>query len=1284
LQILGVDTGGTFTDLASYDSVKKRLVYSKSLTTYDDLTKGIFGCIDKAGVGCGGGGVFKHGTTLAINALLQRSASGIALVTTRGFRDVLELARGNRPDTFDLFFRRDPPLVPRDLRFEITERVDGKGQSTTPPDRAEVELLADRLQRMGIQAVAVAFMNSYLAPAHELLVAGWLRERLAEVFVTCSTDLSREWYEYERTATVAANAYVGPQMNGYINRLEAKLRERDFTGRLFMMGSNGGALSVARALREPIALVESGPVGGCIGAAAYAEALGLSQVLAFDMGGTTAKCALLENGHFDVKSVYHVGGYGKGFPVRGAVIDIVEVSAGGGSIAWLDESRRLNVGPRSAGSSPGPACYASGGIEPTVTDANAVLGRLAPENFLGGELKLDVGAAEVAIRDRIALPLGFDGADGVLRTAAGMLLIATVIMAGSIKRVSVERGRDPRDFVLFAYGGGGPLHAVELARELHIPLVVIPPEPGNFSAIGMLLADLRRDRAETLLCPLSATAVAQMDEMFRQLETDLGNELRAEAGNSDIRFMREVELRYRGQVHSLPTPCRDVLNVAELQDSFEQLYLKRFGHVETNNPLEIVGLRVAGFARVAKPDLQALWTSPDGPPREDRVCDVYFVDAQGRLPTRVFRRHELPAGFACPGPALIEEYGSTTLVGPHDRFDIGRMGEIRIHVGREQGARMMNDMAAAPVRCDIDPITLEVIRHGLQSIPDEIESDITRTAYSPLVYEYKDYAIGLLDAEGRLIAMSRGGIPLFLANVFALAVADGLAIYGREAIARGDAIISNHASTFGQHLNNVSMYMPVFAGDGGRQLVGFVAVLVHWIDVGGRYVGSSASNDTTDIFQEGIQFRTVKLRSRGEPVAEIYRMIEYNTRFPEMLLGDVAAQLSACIKGCQLLEEIFVRHGLATVQSAIQTIWQQSADRATAAVRAIPDGVYQARSFLDDDGVDLGKPVNIAVTVRVDGDRFTIDFSDIAGQLRGPFNAGHFGGGVTTARLAFKYLTTPDEPTNEGSFKPLNVILPPGKFLSAGPNAPLARYSTPLPTVIDTIIWAMQDAVPERVAAGHHGQAGSHRFHGILGDGRLFSHLDTAHGGWGASAHRDGTGPFKTLAHGDTRDVPVESQEALYPLRIDLIRFLPDSGGAGKFRGGLGLEKIYTILGPCKLTVTFIRHECPAWGLRGGQSGAVAYVEITRVGQPTKRLWKVSDTPLDLGDQVIICTGGGGGYGSPLDREPQLVLDDLRCGYITQPAAGEIYGIVRGADEMLDEPATVALRESLRREKASA
>jgi N-methylhydantoinase B len=573
----------------------------------------------------------------------------------------------------------------------------------------------------------------------------------------------------------------------------------------------------------------------------------------------------------------------------------------------------------------------------------------------------------------------------------------------------------------------------------------------------------------------------------------------------------------------------------------------------------------------------------------------------------------------------------------------------------------------------VDPITVEVIRYGLQSIPDEIETDLTRTAYSPLIYEYKDYAVGLVDAEGLLIAQARGGIPIFLANVLGLAVRDGLAVYGRAGIEPGDVIISNHAGTFGQHLNNVTMYTPVFGGPSRDRLVAFVAVLAHWTDLGGRYVGSSASNDTTEIFQEGIQFRTVKLERRGKPVDEIYRMIEYNTRLPEMVLGDVAAQLSGCVKGAAIFEELLDKYGVDTVLAAIGTIWRQSEEAAKAAVRSIPDGEYRASSFLDNDGIDMERPIPIDIVVRVEGDIFTIDFSNVGEEVRGPFNSGYHGGGVTVARCAFKYLTTPEEPTNEGSFRPLRVILPQGKFLSAGPTAALARYSTPLATVIDTVIHAMAPAVPDRVAAGHHAAMGSHRFQGI--------HLDTAHGGWGGSRRGDGVGPYKTIAHGDTLDVPVEVQEANYPLTVEQFGFRVDSGGAGEFRGGLGLNKRYTITAPCKLTVTFERFGCPPWGLLGGAEGEPGYVTIERNGQPPQRVLKASDIPLQAGDQIRIRTGGGGGYGNPLRRSPERVALDVRRGFVSRESAQTDYGVILDEAGRVDELATARQRKRLEQEQ---
>lgn len=675
---VAVDIGGTFTDLVAFDHKDQKVIYAKSPTTYDNLVEGILDCFAKAKITPGESTLVNHGTTLVINSLIQRQGARAALVTTAGFRDILEIARGNRPDPFDLHYQRDEPLIPRELRLEVSERIGSRGEIVKPLDVPALEKLASQLQQMDVESVAIFFMNSYINPAHEEAAAATLKKFLPGVYVTFSTDLTREWYEYERCSTVAANAYIGPQVSTYIRRLDDDLKKEAFRGSLFMMGSNGGLLSAERSCRQPIGLVESGPIGGCIGASAYAEALGCKNVVSFDMGGTTAKCALVENGRFTVNSVYYANGYVRGFPIKSSVIDIVEVGSGGGSIAWLDSQKRVHVGPQSAGSTPGPVSYGRGGVEPTITDANLVLGRLNPAHFLGGEMKLDVEAAQRAIARRIAEPLGYSGESGMVEMADGIVSIATVIMAGAIRRVSVEHGLDPRDFLLFSYGGGGPLHACALAHELSIPTVVIPAEPGNFSAIGMLLADARIDASKTFVGLLDEKSVAAMAEIFAAMENEAAAALAKEFGTRDVFFEHHAEMRYRGQRHNIKVPVSGLKETASIRAAFERDYKRRYGHADAKTPAEFQALHLSAFARLKRPDIARLpRATTKSRPEESRR--IFIAGAGGWLEAQIFNRDALEPGFSGAGPAVIEEYGSTTVVWPGDRFEIGTLHEIRIH-----------------------------------------------------------------------------------------------------------------------------------------------------------------------------------------------------------------------------------------------------------------------------------------------------------------------------------------------------------------------------------------------------------------------------------------------------------------------------------------------------------------------------------------------------------------------------------------------------------------------------
>lgn len=675
---VAVDIGGTFTDLVAYDHATRRVIYSKSPTTYSNLSEGILDCFSKARVTPDEVTFLSHGTTLVINAFIQRNGARAAIVTSAGFRDLLEIARGNRPDPFDLQYQRDEPLIPRELRFEVPERLDANGEVVTPLDLNALEHLSEKLRELQVESVAVFFMNSFLNSAHEEVATATLKRLLPGVYITHSTELTRERYEYERCSTVAANAFVGPQVSKYVRQLEGDLKGQGFDGSLFMMGSNGGLLSVDRTCRQPIGLVESGPIGGCIGASAYADYLGFKNVVAFDMGGTTAKCALIDNGQFSVESTYYANGYVRGFPIKSPVINIVEVGSGGGSIAWLDSQKRLHIGPRSAGSMPGPVSYARGGTEPTVTDAHLVLGRLNANRFLGGEMKLDVDAAKNAILKSIAEPLGYQGADGIVKMADGILSIATVVMAGAIRQVSIEHGLDPRDFVLITYGGCGPLHASALAHELSIPMVVIPPAPGNFSAIGMLLADARLDESKTFIGDLDEMTARSVSQVFGEMEAAARSALEKEFGAQEVLFEHHVEMRYRGQRHNIKVPIVKESDHLVIRQAFERDYKRRYGHVDNKAVAEFQAVHLSAFARQRRPDLAYLPQKAESPPAP-YARPVYFGNTGKVIETQCFDRYSLPPGFAGEGPAILEEYGSTTVVPPGDRYEIGAMHEIRIH-----------------------------------------------------------------------------------------------------------------------------------------------------------------------------------------------------------------------------------------------------------------------------------------------------------------------------------------------------------------------------------------------------------------------------------------------------------------------------------------------------------------------------------------------------------------------------------------------------------------------------
>jgi N-methylhydantoinase A len=677
---IALDIGGTFTDLVAFDETRGTVHQAKSSTTPADLAVGIDECLDKSGLAVGAAESFVHGSTIAINTAIERTGARTALVVTRGMRDVYGIGRGNRPDAYDIYFQRPTPYVPRHLTFEVVERLDAAGRVVVPFDEAQARTVAAQVAASGVDAVAVCFIHSWANPEPEQRMGQVLREALPDAYLSLSHEVLREYREYERTSTTVLNAYIGPRVSHYLDGLERLLAARGFGGRLLIMQSNGGVMAPAAAKRIPVAMMESGPVGGILAAAEVGTALGYPNVIAFDMGGTTAKASLIQDGTPEIAQGYHVEDAGGGHPVMLPVVDVVEIGAGGGSIAWIDDVGALKVGPRSAGGAPGPICYGQGGAEPTITDANVVLGRLNATRFLGGEMPLQVDAARAGIAARVAAPLDLDP----IQAALGIVQIAVAKMSLAVRGVSVERGFDPRDFALVAFGGAGGLHATAIARELHIPTIVVPKLPAHFSALGMLMADLRHDYVRTYYRPLAETDFAAISRLFAELEDQAGALLVSEGVRAEaVAYQRFLDLRYVGQEFAVQTPVAAAEIAAAdqptIRQRYDDLHDRRYGHHAASEAVEVVNLRLTARGRRERPTFPPL-VAAGGDPLVGRR-PVVLDDPRGPIDCPIYDRDRLTPGQAIEGPAIVEEYASTTVLLPGDVARPAPSGELIVAVG---------------------------------------------------------------------------------------------------------------------------------------------------------------------------------------------------------------------------------------------------------------------------------------------------------------------------------------------------------------------------------------------------------------------------------------------------------------------------------------------------------------------------------------------------------------------------------------------------------------------------
>ena len=683
---IAVDIGGTFTDMAAFDEATGRLMFGKALSTHGKLVDGIQATLDSADIDVRNGQLFLHGSTIAINTLLERNGANTALLITEGFRDIYEIGRVNRPDAYNLFFNKHQPLVKRSLRFEVAERLRADGSLHKALDEGAVRELAKELKGQGIEAVAVLLLHSYRNPAHEQRVKQILQEELPHAFVSASHELSQEYREFERVSTVVANAYVGPRVSQYLGQLETHLSDKGFEGDFYVVQSTGGLFPIEHARVGCVRMLESGPAAGVIGAQAICAQLGMGDAIAFDMGGTTAKAGVISEGRPLTTGSALIGGYERALPIQIPMMDIHEGGTGGGSIARVETGNALRVGPQSAGSIPGPVAYGRGGKEPTVTDANLVLGRLDADNFLGGELRLDMAACQRQMAERVATPLGLEpteAADGILR-------IAVTQMSHAVKAVTTERGLDAGSFTMVVYGGAGPLHASAIAREIGIRKVLIPYAPGYFSAYGMLFSDLRYDYVRSVFRKLNDVSFDEIEAAYQSME----DEGRAALEQSGVRadgvvIERAADMRYVGQEHAvtvdLPLAYFEGRDRSAIKQQFDELHKVRYGTSAPKEPADLVSLRVTVLGTMKKPPKHRVDEGASQPEPDARrtVKPVYFR-AGGWADTPVYKRDLLRAGNLISGPALIEEHASTTVVQPGDELRVDELGNLQIAIGSDR------------------------------------------------------------------------------------------------------------------------------------------------------------------------------------------------------------------------------------------------------------------------------------------------------------------------------------------------------------------------------------------------------------------------------------------------------------------------------------------------------------------------------------------------------------------------------------------------------------------------
>ena len=1210
---IGIDVGGTFTDLVAIEDGDSNPVSFKTPTTPADPSDGVIDGI--AGLASSMGldarqllqkaQVIIHGTTVATNTLIERKGAKVGLITTEGFRDLLEIREGLKEDRYNLRMDQVEPLAPRYLRVGVAERVDSSGNVRRDLDVEDLKRQVEYLKSEGVNSVAICFLFSFLNPAHEIEAERVVREMIPDAYISASRSILPQIKEFDRLSTTSLNSYVGPSLSSYLRRLETRIAEAGGATPLFVIQSNGGIAPVADSAEQAVRSILSGPAGGAAGAAHIARTMKEERVIALDMGGTSTDITLIESGSPHIASEKFESGWKIAVPT----IDIHTLGAGGGSVAWVDEGGVLRVGPTSAGADPGPACYNQGGSQPTVTDAALVLGLLNPEKFLGGTVELNAERAIEAIRDDVAEPLGLT----VEAAAEGILRVVSSSIAEGIRLASVSLGLDPREFALMGFGGAAGLVATRVAREIGIERVIIPALGPALSAFGMTASDLKHDLALSHPSSLSSVDLDELRAAFASL-VEAGRERIRSAGaaESEISVLLSADMRYLDQIYEVTVDVPDLdlpddqlrIRWAEnMHRRFERLYSYR----QQEQDIRIVTLRASVVGRLSF--------------------------SNGALDKNGEKHDDESAAQTLTGPTVINSDYNTVVIGERCAAQLDERGAVRIHVQPDTQARE---------DAQNDSVTLSVVGNRLESIAIEMMDVMLRTALSQILNASRDFSTAILDGQCRLVAQGEG-IPV---HVSALPIAGRAVLdYFGDNIAPGDVFLLNDPYFGGSHLPDLTVIRPVFV-DGS---LAFMTVnRAHHTDVGGGTHGGY-NPSASEIFHEGLRIPPLRIYDGDVPRDDLLQMMAANVRYPKNFIGDLNAQIGSVLTAERRIRELADHYGAERLARIVNGILDATEAQVRSFISDWPDGEYFGESLVDDDGFD-SKLIPIRARLTISGDTLAIDLSESAPQVTGFINSA-YANTRSLAHAAIMYVAPFDVPKNEGSMGPIKVIAPSGLIVNANSPAPVCMSTNHCAEeIVEAIFKALAQAAPEAVNAGF-----SRRLrYAITGkdprNGESFLwHFFMARGGGGASMGHDGWSCVGEVnVAGGIRANSVEVTEERFPLFVVNHELRPGSAGDGQWRGGLGAvcEIIYEGEGDALLNTAGDGAIVPPFGALGGNSGLPHRYSIVSGGVETVLATKQTGVVVNPGDRIVALSSGGGGYGDPSLRSPSAKARDVRNGYV--------------------------------------